>query len=193
MCDPWTDFQWLISCVAFCVHCCLGLLPWGMIWAEEPVKTIFITHYWWNPKQEAMLLSAFPCDNNSNVVSFFSSRNNNFQKVSYFFLFWVLLPTSHMRNDFSGRAFEDYIHHPKLMSNCFITLPFHWEHQLIRIVSLPGTMSAHLNWLIIRDNNAHLLKRRNIKKPFSTVSKRLPPFDPLERLPDDAWIHNDIW
>lgn len=30
-------------------------------------------------------------------------------------------------------------------------------------------MSSHLNWMIIRDNNAFLLKKRNIKKPFSTV------------------------
>lgn len=30
--------------------------------------------------------------------------------------------------------------------------------------------SSHLNWLIIRNNNAFLLKKRDIKKPFSTVS-----------------------
>ncbi|CAH4034968.1 60S ribosomal protein L28 [Pieris brassicae] len=28
-------------------------------------------------------------------------------------------------------------------------------------------MSAHLNWMIIRNNNAFLVKKRNIKKPFS--------------------------
>jgi len=31
--------------------------------------------------------------------------------------------------------------------------------------------SSHLNWLIIRNNNAFLLKKRDVKKPFSTVSK----------------------
>lgn len=31
-------------------------------------------------------------------------------------------------------------------------------------------MSAHLSWMIIRNNNAFLLKKRNISKPFSTVS-----------------------
>jgi len=34
-------------------------------------------------------------------------------------------------------------------------------------------MSAHLTWLIIRNNNAYLLKKRNIKKPFSTESNNL--------------------
>ncbi|KAG7171840.1 60S ribosomal protein L28-like [Homarus americanus] len=29
-------------------------------------------------------------------------------------------------------------------------------------------MSADLCWQIIRDNHAHLLKKRNVKKPFST-------------------------
>lgn len=29
-------------------------------------------------------------------------------------------------------------------------------------------MSADLNWMIIRNNSAFLMKRRNIKKPFST-------------------------
>ncbi|CAH2088015.1 unnamed protein product [Euphydryas editha] len=28
-------------------------------------------------------------------------------------------------------------------------------------------MSSHLNWMIIRNNNAFLVKKRNIKKPFS--------------------------
>uniref|UniRef100_A0ABK8FFY3 60S ribosomal protein L28 n=1 Tax=Anopheles gambiae TaxID=7165 RepID=A0ABK8FFY3_ANOGA len=28
--------------------------------------------------------------------------------------------------------------------------------------------SSHLNWLIVRDHNAFLLKRRDIRKPFST-------------------------
>lgn len=32
-----------------------------------------------------------------------------------------------------------------------------------------AAVSADLSWLIIRNNNAHLLKKRNIKKPFSTV------------------------
>lgn len=31
--------------------------------------------------------------------------------------------------------------------------------------------SSHLNWLIIRNNNAFLLKKRDVKKPFSTVSE----------------------
>lgn len=31
-------------------------------------------------------------------------------------------------------------------------------------------MSSHLIWSIIRNNNANLLKKRNISKPFSTVS-----------------------
>lgn len=34
-------------------------------------------------------------------------------------------------------------------------------------------MSAHLSWMIIRNNNAYLLKKRNIPKPFSTVSKSI--------------------
>ncbi|XP_055533361.1 60S ribosomal protein L28-like [Wyeomyia smithii] len=33
--------------------------------------------------------------------------------------------------------------------------------------------SSHLNWLIIRDHNAFLLKQRNIKKPFSTEPNNL--------------------
>ncbi|KAF3426265.1 hypothetical protein E2986_07251 [Frieseomelitta varia] len=35
------------------------------------------------------------------------------------------------------------------------------------------TMSSHLNWMIIRNNNAFLLKKRNINKPFSTESNNL--------------------
>lgn len=31
-------------------------------------------------------------------------------------------------------------------------------------------MSSHLVWSIIRNNNAFLVKKRNISKPFSTVS-----------------------
>lgn len=31
-------------------------------------------------------------------------------------------------------------------------------------------MSSDLYWMIIRNNNAYLLKKRDIKKPFSTVS-----------------------
>ncbi|XP_014227008.1 60S ribosomal protein L28 [Trichogramma pretiosum] len=34
-------------------------------------------------------------------------------------------------------------------------------------------MSAHLNWMIIRNNNAFLLKKRNINKPFSTEANNL--------------------
>ncbi|XP_046627780.1 60S ribosomal protein L28 isoform X3 [Neodiprion virginianus] len=34
-------------------------------------------------------------------------------------------------------------------------------------------MSSHLNWMIIRNNNAFLLKKRNISKPFSTESNNL--------------------
>uniref|UniRef100_A0A1L8E963 Large ribosomal subunit protein eL28 n=1 Tax=Haematobia irritans TaxID=7368 RepID=A0A1L8E963_HAEIR len=33
--------------------------------------------------------------------------------------------------------------------------------------------SSHLNWLIIRNNNAFLLKKRDIKKPFSTEAYNL--------------------
>lgn len=33
--------------------------------------------------------------------------------------------------------------------------------------------SSHLNWLIVRDNNAFLLKQRNIKKPFSKEANNL--------------------
>ena len=33
--------------------------------------------------------------------------------------------------------------------------------------------SPHLNWLIIRNNNAFLLKKRDIKKPFSTEPNNL--------------------
>ncbi|KAJ8953369.1 hypothetical protein NQ318_023486 [Aromia moschata] len=35
------------------------------------------------------------------------------------------------------------------------------------------TMSSHLVWGIIRNNNAFLLKKRNISKPFSTESNNL--------------------
>lgn len=34
-------------------------------------------------------------------------------------------------------------------------------------------MSSHLNWMIIRNNNAFLLKKRNINKPFSTEPSNL--------------------
>ncbi|XP_012287371.1 60S ribosomal protein L28 [Orussus abietinus] len=34
-------------------------------------------------------------------------------------------------------------------------------------------MSSHLNWMIIRNNNAFLLKKRNINKPFSTEPNNL--------------------
>ncbi|XP_075228670.1 ribosomal protein L28 [Lycorma delicatula] len=34
-------------------------------------------------------------------------------------------------------------------------------------------MSAHLSWMIIRGNNAYLLKKRNIPKPFSTEPNNL--------------------
>ena len=30
--------------------------------------------------------------------------------------------------------------------------------------------SSHLNWLIVRDHNAFMLKQRNIPKPFSKVN-----------------------
>ncbi|KZC04680.1 PREDICTED: 60S ribosomal protein L28 [Dufourea novaeangliae] len=33
---------------------------------------------------------------------------------------------------------------------------------------------SHLNWMIIRNNNAFLLKKRNINKPFSTEPNNLP-------------------
>ncbi|KAH8302198.1 hypothetical protein KR044_003949 [Drosophila immigrans] len=33
--------------------------------------------------------------------------------------------------------------------------------------------SSHLNWLIIRNNNAFLLKKRDVKKPFSTEPNNL--------------------
>jgi len=33
--------------------------------------------------------------------------------------------------------------------------------------------SSHLNWLIVRDTNAFLLKQRNIKKPFSKEPNNL--------------------
>jgi len=34
-------------------------------------------------------------------------------------------------------------------------------------------MSSHLVWSIIRNNNAYLLKKRNISKPFSTEANNL--------------------
>ncbi|KAG8297591.1 60S ribosomal protein L28 [Homalodisca vitripennis] len=34
-------------------------------------------------------------------------------------------------------------------------------------------MSAHLQWMIIRNNNAYLLKKRNIRKPLSTEPNNL--------------------
>uniref|UniRef100_A0A1B6EMQ6 Large ribosomal subunit protein eL28 n=1 Tax=Cuerna arida TaxID=1464854 RepID=A0A1B6EMQ6_9HEMI len=34
-------------------------------------------------------------------------------------------------------------------------------------------MSAHLHWMIIRNNNAYLLKKRNIRKPLSTEPNNL--------------------
>ncbi|KAL9902133.1 60S ribosomal protein L28 [Glossina fuscipes] len=36
-----------------------------------------------------------------------------------------------------------------------------------------ATTSPHLNWLIIRNNNAYLLKKRDVKKPFSTEPNNL--------------------
>jgi len=38
---------------------------------------------------------------------------------------------------------------------------------------LRAKMSSHLVWGIIRNNNAFLLKKRNISKPFSTESNNL--------------------
>ncbi|XP_054735312.1 60S ribosomal protein L28 [Anastrepha obliqua] len=35
------------------------------------------------------------------------------------------------------------------------------------------TTSPHLNWLIIRNNNSFLLKKRDVKKPFSTEANNL--------------------
>ncbi|GJQ71184.1 structural constituent of ribosome [Trypoxylus dichotomus] len=40
-------------------------------------------------------------------------------------------------------------------------------------VVLRAKMSSHLVWSIIRNNNAFLLKKRNINKPFSTESNNL--------------------
>ena len=34
-------------------------------------------------------------------------------------------------------------------------------------------MSAHLTWMIIRNNNAYMMKKRNIRKPFSTEPNNL--------------------
>ncbi|KAJ9584527.1 hypothetical protein L9F63_021137 [Diploptera punctata] len=34
-------------------------------------------------------------------------------------------------------------------------------------------MSAHLTWMIIRNNNSYLVKKRDIKKPFSTEPNNL--------------------
>ncbi|XP_067612881.1 large ribosomal subunit protein eL28 isoform X2 [Eurosta solidaginis] len=36
-----------------------------------------------------------------------------------------------------------------------------------------ATTSPHLNWLIIRNNNSFLLKKRDVKKPFSTEANNL--------------------
>ncbi|XP_055911513.1 60S ribosomal protein L28 [Eupeodes corollae] len=36
-----------------------------------------------------------------------------------------------------------------------------------------ATSSSHLNWLIIRNNNAFLLKKTDVKKPFSTEPNNL--------------------
>ncbi|XP_055844417.1 60S ribosomal protein L28 [Episyrphus balteatus] len=36
-----------------------------------------------------------------------------------------------------------------------------------------ATSSSHLNWLIVRNNNAFLLKKTDIKKPFSTEPNNL--------------------
>ncbi|XP_037939884.1 60S ribosomal protein L28-like [Teleopsis dalmanni] len=36
-----------------------------------------------------------------------------------------------------------------------------------------ATTSPHLNWLIIRNNNSYLLKKRDVKKPFSTEPNNL--------------------
>ncbi|CAD7082474.1 unnamed protein product [Hermetia illucens] len=36
-----------------------------------------------------------------------------------------------------------------------------------------ATTSSHLNWLIIRNHHSYLLKRPNIKKPFSTEPNNL--------------------
>ncbi|XP_036335960.1 60S ribosomal protein L28-like [Rhagoletis pomonella] len=36
-----------------------------------------------------------------------------------------------------------------------------------------ATTSPHLNWLIVRNNNSFLLKKRDVKKPFSTEASNL--------------------
>lgn len=47
------------------------------------------------------------------------------------------------------------------------------KHFLCPCVSSRGKMSTHLVWSIIRNNNAFLLKKRNISKPFSTEVNNL--------------------
>ncbi|GLV33641.1 Actin-related protein 3 [Carabus blaptoides fortunei] len=47
------------------------------------------------------------------------------------------------------------------------------EFYQIETVWERGKMSAHLSWMILRNNNAFLLKKRNISKPFSTEPSNL--------------------
>lgn len=52
--------------------------------------------------------------------------------------------------------------------------------------------SADLNWLIIRDNNAFLLKKRNVKKPFSTVSQKCDIHQQFTNNFSDDWKSDDL-
>lgn len=53
--------------------------------------------------------------------------------------------------------------------------------------------SPDLNWLIVRNNNAYLLKKRNIKKPFSTVSSIIVSSTAhLHTFYDESMYHQDL-
>lgn len=65
---------------------------------------------------------------------------------------------------------------------CHLRLCFaHWMKSINLIffyfsllwISVLKMASADLSWLIIRNNNSYLLKKRDIKKPFSTVRTKL--------------------
>lgn len=52
-----------------------------------------------------------------------------------------------------------------------------------------ASSSSHLNWLIVRDQNAFLIKRRNIRKPFSKVNFNPQSALTLLALYDDFLYH----
>jgi hypothetical protein len=89
--------------------------------------------------------------------------------LHYWSLWWCLsaILTTKRMNAFSWPKFNSLF----VVSNKRIV----WGYDELtgpRFSSISRKMSevsSHLNWLIVRDHNAFLMKQRNIKKPFSTV------------------------